>query len=199
MAMTGEFVADVEKVIAAYTEANRPQAQMLIEELERMAHEPATARMGDQCYALQAKLCVKMGLYEQAIAAVNRALQLMPVDEKLTVLRGDIYRQLQDYSHAMQDYSSVVDANTEAVTAYWHRAEMSLATGNFQLALEDINKALKHEPRQLWLIYLRAQALVGLQRMREAIADYLTVAQLCPKGEPLRAKAKDRLRELGMR
>jgi len=200
MLATEEFFLDVENVIAGFTEADRAQMQALIDQLERTARAQATARTSDRCYALQARLYAKMGEFVLALAAVERALQMMPDQDNLLILRGDIHRQVKDYPHAVEDYTKVLAANSEAVTALMHRAETYLQNmHNPEAALEDIAEALKHEPRSLRLIYLRAQALQGLNRTREAIADFSTVAQLCPKGQPLRSEAKERLRELGVR
>ena len=200
MLQTGEFFKDVERVIAGFTEADRGKMQALVEALENMARAQATARTSDRCYALQARLYLKMGDFVLALAAVERALQVMPDQEDLLILRGDIHRQVQDYPQAVQDYSRALEVNDMAVTALMRRAETYLQNmDNPKAALEDMTEALKHEPRSLRLIYLRAQALVGLNRTTEAIADFLTVAQLCPKGETLRNDAKERLRELGVR
>jgi tetratricopeptide (TPR) repeat protein len=200
MLPTGEFFKDVERVIAGFTEADRGQMQALANELGHMAHAQATARLSDRCYALQARVYIKMGDFVLALAAVERALQMMPDQDDLLILRGDIHRELRNYPQAVQDYSKALQVNDVAVTALMRRAETYLNNmDNPQAALDDIAEALRHEPRSLRLIYLRALALLGLTRTKEAMADLLTVAQLCPKGEPLRNEAKARLRELGVR
>jgi tetratricopeptide (TPR) repeat protein len=199
MLPTGEFFRDVERVIAGFTEADRAQMQALSDELENTARAQATARMSDRCYALQARLYIKMGDFVLALAAVERALQVMPDQEDLLILRGDVHRLVRDYPQAVQDYSKALEVNEVAVTALMRRAETYLKMDNPQAALADLAKALKHEPRSLRLIYLRGQTLVKLQRVSEATADFSTVAQLCPKGEPLRKQAKERLGELGVR
>jgi tetratricopeptide (TPR) repeat protein len=200
MLPTGEFFRDVERVMAEFTDADRGKMQVLANDLGMMARAQATARLSDRCYALQARLYIKMRDYVLALTAVERALQMIPDQEEFLILRGDIHRLLQDYPQAVQDYSQALKVNDVAVTALARRAEVNLVElNNPQAALEDIAEALRHEPRSLRLIYLRAQALLKLQRPREAIADFLTVAQLCPKGETLRKEAKERLRELGVR
>jgi len=166
----------------------------MIEELDRIAER--VPRTADRCYAYQARLYARLQEYEQALAAVEKARQLMPLDEGLLILRGDIHRQAQEYSQALQDYSDVLAEHPEAVTAWMRRAEMRHANGDHAQALEDINAALKHEPRSLRLLYRRALILIDLRRAVEAIADLKTVARLSPEAD-LKKKAEQRLRELG--
>jgi tetratricopeptide (TPR) repeat protein len=196
MLPTDTFLADVETVIAAFTEADRPRARKMVEELELIATK--VPRVADRCYTYQARLYAKLQEYEQALAAVERAVQLMPLDDNLIVLRGDIYREAEEYSKALQDYSRVLEAHPEAVTARMRRAETRQQKGEFLEALQDINEALKHEPRSLRLLYRRALVLVDLRRVPEAMADLKSVARLSPDKD-LKRKAEQRLRELGER
>ena len=120
----------------------------------------------------------------------------MPLDNSLIILRGDIYRQAEEYSQALRDYTQVVNEHPDSVTARMHRSDLRRAEGNYSDALEDINTALKLEPRSLRLIYRRGLILADLRRTAEAIGDFKTVAQLSPDKE-LKHKAEQRLRELG--
>lgn len=196
MLQTDTFFADIERVIAEYADADVARLQIMVDELERIAMR--IPRVADRCYAYQARLLVRMRAYEQAMAAVERALLLMPTDEGLLVLRGDIHRHVQAYPQAVQDYEAVVDANPEAVTARMRLAEVHQASGDFDSALREITEALKHEPRSLRLIYRRALILLDLRRPADATADLRTVARLSAD-DALRRKAEQRLRELGLR
>ena len=195
MLPTDTFFRDVERVMADVNDADTARLQVMVDELERIARR--LPRVADRCYAYQARLFVRLGAYEQAMAAVERALLLMPMDESLLLLRGDIHRQAQQLPQAVEDYSAVVEANPEAVTARMRLAEMHQAGGEYAAALREITEALKHEPRSLRLIYRRALILLDLRRAGEATADLRTVARLCPD-DALRRKAQQRLRELGI-
>ena len=194
MLPTDIFFTDIEKVIAEFSDADRPRLRKMIEELDRIAER--VPRTADRCYTYQARLYAKLQEYELALAAVEKARQLMPLDDNLVLLRGDIHRQAQEYSQALQDYSDVLAEHPEAVTARMRRAEMLHANGEHAQALEDINAALKHEPRSLRLLYRRALILIDLRRAVEAIADLKNVARLSPESD-LKKKAEQRLRELG--
>jgi len=194
MLPTDIFFTDIEKVIAEFSDADRPRLRKMIEELDRIAER--VPRTADRCYTYQARLYAKLQEYQLALAAVEKARQLMPLDDNLVLLRGDIHRQAQEYSQALQDYSDVLAEHPEAVTARMRRAEMLHANGEHAQALEDITAALKHEPRSLRLLYRRALILIDLRRAVEAIADLKNVARLSPESD-LKKKAEQRLRELG--
>lgn len=196
MLPTDTFFADVEHLIATATEADRPRLRKLADELERTAER--VPRVADRCYVCQARLYARLQEFEQALAALDRAMQLSPLDDGLMILRGDIHRQMKEYSRALQDYSHVLEERPEAVTARIHRAEVLHAAGSFEQALQDINEALRHEPRSLRLLYRRGLILADLRRPLEAVMDFRAVAQLSPDSE-LRRKAEQRLRELGER
>ncbi len=196
MLPTDTFFADVDKVILEFSDADRPRLRELIDELDRIGRR--VPRVAERCYAYQARLFSRLDEFEQALACVERALQLMPLDENLIILRGDIHRQAADYSQALFDYSKVLEKNPEAVTARMRRAEIRQASGNLGEALADISAALRSEPRSLRLIYRRGLILADLRRTSEAIADFRAVARLSPDAE-LKTKAAQRLRELGER
>ena len=196
MLPTNIFFADIEKVIAEFGDADRPRLRKMIEELSRIAER--VPRTADRCYSYQARLYAKLQEYELALAAVEKALQLMPMDDNLIILRGDIHREAQEYSQALKDYSDVLADHPEAVTARMRRAEMRQANGDYAEALQDINAALKHEPRSLRLLYRRALILIDLRRAADAMADLRNVARLSQDAD-LKKKAEQRLRELGER
>jgi tetratricopeptide (TPR) repeat protein len=194
MLPTDSFFTDIERVITDFAEADRPRVRKLIQELGLIAERvPSSA---DRCYAYQARLYARLQEFEQALVALDHAIQLAPFDDTLVVLRGDIYQQASNYSQALREYTSVVEDHPEAVTARMNRAEVLRAVGSLESALADINEALKHEPRSPRLLYKRGLLYVELRRVREALADFRQVVQLTPSTD-LRKKAEQRLRELG--
>lgn len=196
MLPTDTFFADVEKVIAEFDGSDHSRLRTFIAELEHIAER--VPRVAERCYAYQARLYAKLQEHEQALAAVERALQLMPLDDNLILLRGDIHRAAQEFSQALADYAHVLEVRPDSVTARMRLAEVNQTKGNYQAALQDLNEALKLEPRSLRLLYRRGLVLVDLRRSAEAIVDFKSVAQLSPDPD-LKRKAEQRLRELGER
>lgn len=189
-----DFFKDLDKVLAEFNEAERQRSRHMVNELELMATRIPT--VAEKCFAYQARLLAKLQEYPQALAAVDRAIALAPLDAHLVLLRGDIHQEAQEYSRALLDYAEVLEANPEAVTARIRRADILMHTGDPAKALQDINEALKLEPRSVRLLYRRGLLLVELRRVREATLDFRQVVQLSADVD-LRKKAEQRLRELG--
>lgn len=196
MLSTDTFFADVEQVLAEAGAADRPRLRQLVAELEQMAVK--LPRVADRCYAYQARLLIRLEEFEQALVTVEKALLLMPLDDELLILRGDIYRAADEFSRALQDYTHVLNVRPDSVTALMRRAEMRQSHGQFADALVDINQALRHEPRSLRLAYRRGLILMDLGRPADALVDFQAVARLSPDGA-LKQKAQQRLKELGAR
>ena len=194
MLTTDQFFMDIDRVISGFGLADRPRARKLIAELDNVAAR--VPRSAERCLAYQARLYVKLEEFEQALITVEKAMLLMPLDDNLVILRGDIHRAADEFSRALQDYGQVLNQRPDSVTARMRRAEMHQAHGQYADALEDLNAALQHEPRSLRLIYRRGLVLVDLGRPNEALADFRAVARQSPTGE-LKRKARERLRELG--
>ena len=188
--------AEVETALAAPKAAGRPRLRRLVDELAEMAAQ--TPSVADQCYASQARLLAHIEEYEQALVAVEKALLLMPMDDGLLILRGDIHRAADEYSRALHDYTQVLKVRPDSVTARMRRAELRQARGKFAEALADVNAALLVEPRSVRLLYRRGLILIDLGRATEAQVDFQSVARLGLDGE-LKQKALKRLRELGNR
>lgn len=193
-ASTDAYFAQLDEFLAAFGEADRPRGRKLVADLAEMATRQP--RLAERCYAYQARLYTLLEEYEQAQIAVEKALLLMPFDDGLQILRGDILRESDEYSHALYQYSRIIDQNPESVTARMRRAEMHQAHGDLPAALADLNAALKHEPRSLRLLYRRGLLLSQMGRVAEAAADFEKVVHQSPEAE-LRQKARERLRELG--
>lgn len=196
MLSTDVFFTDLEIVIAADAPLDRARVRALVAELDKVAAK--LPRLADRCYAYQARLLMRLAEHEQALVAAEKALLLMPLDDELLILRGDIYRAAEEFSRALQDYTHVLAARPDSVTARLHRAEVRQAQGQFGEALVDLDEALRHEPRSLRLLYRRGLILVDLGRVPDALTDFQTVARLSADGD-LKRKARQRMRELGSR
>lgn len=61
-------------------------------------------------------------------------------------LRGDRYRGLQDWTHAIADYNQVIRMRGDHPGAYYRRSEVYLATGQYELAMADAERVIRIVP-----------------------------------------------------
>ena len=58
-------------------------------------------------------------------------------------LRGDRYRELRDYEHALADYAQVIRMRGDHPGAYYRRAEVYLALHQYDLAMADAERVIQ--------------------------------------------------------
>lgn len=61
-------------------------------------------------------------------------------------LRGDRYRELQDWDHALADYNQVIRMRGDHPGAYYRRSEVYLARGEYGLAMQDADDVIRIAP-----------------------------------------------------
>lgn len=61
-------------------------------------------------------------------------------------LRGDRYRGLRDWEHALADYNQVIRMRGEHPGAYYRRSEVYLAQGQYDLAMADAERVIQIVP-----------------------------------------------------
>jgi lipoprotein NlpI len=61
-------------------------------------------------------------------------------------LRGDRYRQLRDWEHAISDYTQVIRMRGDHPGAYYRRSEVYLAQGQYDLAMADAERVIRIVP-----------------------------------------------------
>jgi len=61
-------------------------------------------------------------------------------------LRGDRYRGLRDWEHALADYTQVIRMRGDHPGAYYRRSEVYLAQGQYELAMADAERVIAIVP-----------------------------------------------------
>lgn len=61
-------------------------------------------------------------------------------------LRGDHYRGLRDWEHALSDYNQVIRMRGDHPGAYYRRSEVYLAQGQYDLAMSDAERVIRIVP-----------------------------------------------------
>lgn len=84
----------------------------------------------------------------EAIADYTTAIGLKPTNERAYARRGDIYLfNLNNYEKALEDYTTYISIKSKDDKVYEKRALTNIHLGRKQAALEDINRALKLNPK----------------------------------------------------
>ena len=121
--------------------------------------------------------------FAEANSAAAPLLQIQSPDYYL--LQGNQFYQQRDYSKAIDAYSTSIELAPDAGLAYLLRGSARAASGNYERALEDYDRAIDRKgsiPNStLYIVYYnRANTHVNLNGFEEAIADYDEAISLKP-------------------
>uniref|UniRef100_G1S6R8 Tetratricopeptide repeat domain 16 n=1 Tax=Nomascus leucogenys TaxID=61853 RepID=G1S6R8_NOMLE len=136
-----------------------PQARML---LQKMVAQAQQARQDAGILAVQGKL-------QHALQRINYAIENNPLDPSLFLFRGTMYRRLQEFDGAVEDFLKVLDMVTEDQEDMVRQAQRQLLLtyndfavhcyrqGAYQEGVLLLNKALRDEQQEKGLYINRGQ------------------------------------------
>jgi len=115
------------------------------------------------------------GQYEEALASVDQAIQYLPDDAELFVLRGVLHDLLDKPDLAEQSYRLAREMSADEETFYNTRAKYFLLAGRAELGMADAQMALSLNPDSAVSLMYIAQAYETQGDISNAI-DYYELA-----------------------
>ncbi|CAD7667976.1 unnamed protein product [Nyctereutes procyonoides] len=161
------------------------QAKVL---LQMMVDQAQQARQDAGILAVQGKL-------QHALQRINCAIENNPLDPRLFLFRGTIYRRLQEFDSAVEDFLKALDmmsasqegevqqAQRQLLLAYNDFAVHCYLQGAYQEGVLLLNKALKDEQQEKGLYINRGDCFFQLGNLTFAEADYQQALALSPQDE----------------
>nr|XP_020730576.1 tetratricopeptide repeat protein 16 isoform X2 [Odocoileus virginianus texanus] len=170
---------------ALLLDPKHPQAKVL---LRVMVGQAQQARQDSGVLAVQGKL-------QHALHCINCAIENNPLDPSFFVFRGTLYRRLQDFDLAVEDFLKALDmmsehqeelvqqAQRQLLLAYNDFAVRCYLQGAYQESVLLLSKALKDEQQEKGLYINRGDCFFQLGNLTFAEADYQQALALSPKDE----------------
>ena len=125
------------------------------------------------------------GRHQEAVAALDRAIQTIPNLAEAHYHRGLAYRRSNQNDRALTDLSRALEIRPAFPAALLERARLyHLATRQLDLALADYDRLLQLEPNMAPAWSSRAQCYVELQRWQKVLADANEALRLDPRLAP---------------
>ncbi|XP_077001791.1 tetratricopeptide repeat protein 16 isoform X2 [Tamandua tetradactyla] len=168
---------------ALLLEPKHPQATVL---LKMMVEQAQKARQDAGVLAVQGKL-------QQALQRINWAIENNPLNPSLFLFRGTMYRRLQKFDGAVEDFLKTLDmtpasqndmvrqAQRQLLLAYNDFAVHCYAQGAYQESVLLLNKALRDEQQEKGLYINRGDCFFQLGNLAFAEADYQQALALSPQ------------------
>ncbi|XP_032722283.1 tetratricopeptide repeat protein 16 [Lontra canadensis] len=170
---------------ALLLDPKHPQAKVL---LQMMVDQAQQARQDAGILAVQGKL-------QHALQCINCAIENNPLDPGLFLFRGTMYRRLQEFDAAVEDFLKALDMMSESQERAVQQAQRQLLLtyndfavhcylqGAYQEGVLLLNKALKDEQQEKGLYINRGDCFFQLGNLLFAEADYQQALALSPQDE----------------
>ncbi|MBU0487675.1 MAG: tetratricopeptide repeat protein [Bacteroidetes bacterium] len=117
-------------------------------------------------YQNRAKNREKLGLFPQAMADYNKAIQLKPSHYWALVSRGLMSARInKDFVGAFDDFNHAVEIAPHLPDAFINRANVYVETGEYSKAITDLENVLKEHPQ-------RVEVYFNLANIKFLLNDY---------------------------
>lgn len=117
----------------------------------------------------------ELGRYDEAIADLDRAIELSPDFYNALLNRGLARRKNGQLEAAIADYGRAIEIDPDRETAYNNRGSVYLRLERYDLAIEDFRASLEREPGNLRTRYNFGLALEYAGYPEAALAIFDTV------------------------
>ncbi len=142
-------------------------------------------------YGVRAEIYSKQQQFQKAIQDYDRALGLVPKNERFRILGYSISKvtakfNAKDYKGALTDITSVIDSKDAqsapalTPTLYMLRGVLNFNLDKLPAAIQDINVAAKLDPKNSIIYFFRGAIYVKQEKYPLAQADFQKSIQLTP-------------------
>jgi len=117
--------------------------------------------------------------YNEALASVDKAVQLGLPPSDATDFRIDIYMQSGDTAKLLKEFSSLTQNSQRSYEAYLGRANVLLDLGDYDQALADASQAIALSPDPMSYC-IRGHIYRAQGQLEKAVEDYSRAIRLEP-------------------
>jgi tetratricopeptide (TPR) repeat protein len=135
----------------------------------------------------RARILIRRDRWEEAVVDLDAALQLVPGDSELHVLRAETYAgrgreqdRPEDLDRAITDANKALDLDPGQALAHCHRALAYSAKFDDAKALADADEAVQQVPNDARVFFTRGRVRAGCGEDRKALDDFSEAIRLDP-------------------
>ena len=123
-------------------------------------------------YYQRGNLHLTLGHAANAKPDYERALELEPESPHVLTNLATVLAEIQDFDTAEAKLNEALELDATYAEALYGRAEIRMLKGDFEGSLEDVNQLLDMGMQEDTLYRIKAQALGGLGKIDEALANF---------------------------
>ncbi len=149
--------------------------------IEQRVIEPKGDKTAIQAYIQGRNLVKESGMEEEAMEALNKAIEKFERHAMAYERRGYVNFRLRNYNDALYDFSKSIDINPTNPEAFWGRANTKVKKQDYAGAIADLDAALKtsipHQPIYWSTRRLKGELHLQMGDMQKAILELKLVAK----------------------
>jgi tetratricopeptide (TPR) repeat protein len=143
--------------------------------IDQRTIEPDGDKSATQAFIEGRKMVKEKGMEEEAMNALNRAIDKFERHALAYERRGYVNYRLRNFDDAMYDFTKSIDINPNIPDAYWGRANTRVKKGDVPGALADLElaiaKSIPHQPVYWSARRLKGELHLGLSEFEKAIFE----------------------------
>jgi tetratricopeptide (TPR) repeat protein len=145
-----------------------------------LTHGPLTRPTRAWAHAYRGRRLYLTDRNEEALAELDRALDLDPTNARALAWRGDVHRWLGHLDQAIAGLNAAVDLDPTYAWALTQRGAAHRDAGRYEEAVADLTAALDLDPTYAWALTQRGDTHRLAGRYEEAVADLTAALDLDP-------------------
>jgi tetratricopeptide (TPR) repeat protein len=149
--------------------------------VEQRTIEPSGDKAATQAYLKGRQLVKETGMEEEAMQALNRAIDKFERHALAYERRGNVNFRLRNYEDALYDFTKSIDINPNHPDAYWGRANTRIRRNDIRGAIADLEMALStsipHQPIFWSARRLKGECHLHLGEFQKAIFELKLVTK----------------------
>jgi len=161
-------------------------------------HKPLQCHCIFELYRERASLFEKLKEPEKALADLEAALKLIPNSAQTYSQRAYLFLMMGKWPESISDYIKALEITPlqERGPIYFYRSTAHFHLKDYRSAIEDFNKLLENDPKNISILNLRASAYRELGLLKDALADYNTILDIDPRNESAEKSHKEITKKL---
>jgi tetratricopeptide (TPR) repeat protein len=133
-----------------------------------------------QLYSMRAEILVQQDKAAEAVADIDKAIDLNPNDAGQLLIRAQCNLILENVDAAETDANAALELNPELVFGYYLRSAILAQKKEFAAAIEDVQILVKNDPQNpIWLLQL-----AQMYQLDESPRKAITAIDLALKSDP---------------
>jgi len=147
--------------------------------------DKAVRRVQAEAAGYQAVAQLQASQIDQALEALNQAIELDPERWNYWSVRAQVYLAQKQLALALADLDHAIQLAPDEATPYALRAQVRQANGEIQPAFDDISRAIQlARPPVAGMYAVRAEISRQLENLKGAVSDIDQAVQLSPDSMP---------------